>query len=302
MERARPAPAPRPWPRADSSFADLGRQGQYGRIPEQEVPVDSLDKELDHLYALEPGAFVSERDRLARELREAGDRGQSEQVKRLRKPTVSAWAINRLARQERREIDLLLDAGHRLREAQQGVLAGEDRKALDEARRTEREALAHLREAARGILAEEDRVSETTLNRIAGTLQAAAVSSEGRELLARGRLTGDLEATGFELLAPLAGGTQKQRSRRIPRGKPDADRKGDEEARKRLDAARDRLRDAREGAKAAEKDVRTAERDADRAQRELARAEEAAAKARKRVESAEKELREAERKARRKAR
>jgi hypothetical protein len=265
------------------------------------VPIDSLDDELDRLYALEPGAFVSERDRLARGLREAGDREQAEQVKRLRKPTVSAWAINQLARQARREVDLLLDAGHRLREAQEGLLAGEDRKSLDEARRNEREALAGLREAARRILTDEGRVSETALNRITGTLQAAAVSSEGRELLARGRLTGDLEATGFELLAPLAEGTERRPRHRAAPAKAAPDRK-EEEARRRLETARAGLREARESARVAEKDLRTAEREADRAGRELASAEQAAAKAAKTVESAEKRLGEAERRARRKPR
>lgn len=246
------------------------------------------------MYALEPGAFVSERDRIARELRDAGRREDAEQVKGLRKPTVSAWAINQLARQERREVDLLLDAGHRLREAQEGLLAGDDRKSLDEARRTEREALAGLREAARRILAEEGRASETALNRIVGTLQAAAVSSEGRELLARGRLTGDLEATGFELLAPLTEGTQKRPTQKATR------KSEDPKARERLETARARLREAQETAKGAEKDQRAAEREADKARRDLARAEERAdrlkadaTKAREAVKKAEEQVREA---------
>src|SRR5207302_7114663 len=122
-------------------------------------------------------------------------------------PSLSAATINQLTRHERRDVDLLLDAGHRLREAQQRLLAGEDPGSLDEARRTEREALRSLRRAAARILHEAGRDSRNTLNRIMGTLEAAAVSSEGRELLALGRLTTDLEAQGFELLAPLAEGT-----------------------------------------------------------------------------------------------
>ncbi len=276
----------------------------------REVRVDSLENELDRLYALEPGAFVAERDRLARELRNAGEREEAEQVKRLRKPTIPAWTINQLARQERREIDLLLDAGHRLREAQHGLLAGGDRKSLDEARRTQREALAGLRKASGRILAEADRGSETALNRIMETLQAAAVSSEGRELLARGRLTGDLEATGFELLAPLTEGVPTKRQRPKQR-RPDrkraqaAQEREEQQARKRLEQARHQLREARATAKAAEKDLRAAEQDAGKARRELAQAEErvqkreaAAAEARTAVEKAEKQVREAERKAR----
>ena len=174
-----------------------------------------LEGELDRLYALDPDEFVAERDSLARELRDAGQREEAAQVKSLRKPTVSAAAINQLARRERRDVDLLLDAGHRLREAQQRLLAGEDPGSLDEARRIEREALGKLRRAAKGILAESGRESGSTLDRVMTTLQAAAVSDEGRELLALGRLTGDLEVTGFDLLAPLAAGAPR-RKRPVP--------------------------------------------------------------------------------------
>jgi hypothetical protein len=135
-----------------------------------------LETELDQLYALDPGEFVAERDRLARELRDGGRREEAEQVKSLRKPTVSAATINQLSRRERREIDLLLDAGHRLREAQRRSLAGEDPGSLEEARKIEREALGKLRRAAKGILAESGRESSTTLDRVMSTLQAAAVS------------------------------------------------------------------------------------------------------------------------------
>src|SRR5438046_1129947 len=139
-----------------------------------------LESELDRLYDLDPGEFVAERDRLARELRAEGRREESEQVKSLRKPTVSAATINQLARRERREVDLLLDAGHRLREAQQQLLAGEDPGSLDEARRIEREALVKLHRAAQRILGESGRQSSTTLDRVMATLQAAVVSDEGR--------------------------------------------------------------------------------------------------------------------------
>ena len=228
----------------------------------------NLESEIDRLYALDPGEFVAERDRVARELRDAGQREEAEQVKSLRKPTVSAATINQLTRRERREVDLLLDAGHRLREAQQKLLAGEDPGSLDEARRIEREALVKLRRAAQAILAESGRESSTTLDRIMATLQAAAVSDEGRELLALGRLTGDLEATGFDLLAPMAKGAPK-RKRPAPRPKPKP--KPD---RRRIEQARAKVREA-------ERHLRAAERGAEKARSEL--------------ERAEKELRDAER-------
>ena len=90
--------------------------------------MDNLDDAFDDLYAASPEDFVAERSRLAKALK---DRGQAEDAKTLaatRKPTVAAWVLNQLARLNRREIDLLLDAGHRLREAQAGLLAGPNKR------------------------------------------------------------------------------------------------------------------------------------------------------------------------------
>jgi hypothetical protein len=245
--------------------------------------VDDLEAELDHLYAVVPGEFVSERDRLARELRTTGDQEEAVRVKALRKPSVSVWTVNQLARRERRQVDLLLDAGHRLREAQS------EPKSMEAARRKQRQAMDALGVAARAILAEQGRPSEATVKRVMETLQAAAVSAEGRELLARGRLTGDLEPAGFELLAPV-----KPASRKAPTGRS-------ARSTKRVEEARRRLREARMLAKAAEKNVRAAEQEAATARGALARSEEGlrraeaeAAKALAAVERAEKQLRQAQ--------
>lgn len=234
--------------------------------------MDDLEQALDRLYAAEPAAFVAERDQVVRELRDAGHRDEAAQVKALRKPTLSAWTVNRLARENRREIDLLLDASYRLREAQQGLLAGKG-QGFDEARRTQRDALAALRRAASRILDEAGRGGETTLNRAMATLQAAAASEEGRELLARGRLTGDVEATGFELLTPVAGRTPPKR-RPKPRAEP---KKPSAELRR------------------AQKEAETARRALARAEDRLGKAQAAAAAAREAVKEAESRVRAAER-------
>lgn len=266
--------------------------------------IDDLEQAVDRLYSVDPDSFVAERDALTRELRDAGRREEATTVKALRKPSLSAWVVNRLARDERREIDLLLDASHRLREAQQGLLAGADQQSFEEARRTQRDALAALRKAASGILDEAGRGSETTLNRVAATLQAAAVSDDGRELLARGRLTGDVEASGFELLRPAAGKRPAPKGRRAAKQAPakEAPAKDRRESRARLEEAREHLRDARAAAKDASAQVRTAEREARKAERELTdaqdrlqKAEATAYRAQQAVEDAEQQVREAER-------
>jgi hypothetical protein len=300
---------------------DVGKGGPHDRAMRRDERVEKLEEELDQLYALEPAQFVAERDRLVRELKKADQREEAEEVKSLRRPSISAWTINQLARNERRHVDLLLDAGYRLREAQQSLLAGKRPGGLEKARRTQRDALTSLRKAARRILSEAGRGSEDTLNRIIGTLQAAAVSGEGRELLARGRLTGDVETTGFELLAPLAEGVspkQESAKPRPPEKKPTASRKPvsrpperdaaqerqRQEDRKRVEDARRDFREARAASNRADMDLNEAERNASKARRELAQAEErvrkneaAAAKARMAVEQAEKRVRDAERKA-----
>ena len=143
----------------------------------------TLDEATDDLYAADLEAFVSERTRLARELRDAGDREAAEQLAKLKKPTVAAWALNQLARRKRRDVDLLLDAGHRLRHAQEGVVGGADRAAFEQAQTTEREALRRLTQQASELLGG---ASSQVLSQLSQTLRAAAVSEEGRELLARG--------------------------------------------------------------------------------------------------------------------
>ena len=67
-------------------------------------------------------------------------------------------------------------------------------------------------ERAKAVLKGAGRAAtQGTLDRIAATLRAAAVSDEGRELLESGRLTTDLESSGFDLVAASeAAGPQRQ--------------------------------------------------------------------------------------------
>ena len=59
-----------------------------------------------------------------------GRREDAEEVRRLAKPTLPAWVVNQLTRRDRRDVDLLLDAGHRLRTTQGG---SGSREKLDDA-------------------------------------------------------------------------------------------------------------------------------------------------------------------------
>jgi hypothetical protein len=238
----------------------------------------TLDEAIDELYGVGLDAFVAERARLVRELREHGDREDADELAKLRKPTVFAWALNQLARRERRDVDLLLDAGHRLREAQAGVLRGADRADFEQARQSERDALRTLEQAAAELIGEaRGSASRTVLAQIVSTLRTAAVSEEGRELLALGRFVAPLESEGFGALAGLAPAAADR---------PPAERSTAEEQREAkagLRAARARVREL-EGI-ASEAEARAAE-----LRQRATDAEEAAAAARAAAEAAARDL------------
>jgi DNA repair exonuclease SbcCD ATPase subunit len=195
----------------------------------------SVDEEIERLYSLPLDQFTSERDSLARKLRDAGDKADADAVKALRKPTVSAWAINQIARKERMKVRSLLVAGEKLRQAHGEVLSGGQPAVVAEATEAERNAITHLVSSAEKALSEAGHsASQSTLDRIATTLRAAAVEDEGRDLLERGRLQHDLDPTGFG--PPLAVGTPTRPGATARGGKPARD------ARKRRRAAEEKVR------------------------------------------------------------
>lgn len=237
---------------------------------------DPVETIADELYAAGLDAFTALRDAEAKRLRSAGERAAADEVKALRKPTVSAWAINRLAREARKDVDALLDAGHRLREAQRTLLAGGDAAPFEQARRTQAKAIDGLADAAERLLtAERGSAPPGVLDRIRSTLQSASVSEDGRALLASGRLTEDLAPAGFEALG--AGGDLPA----APKARQDGT-----ERRERIRKLEGQLRKARDAALEATDAAGAAEAEAQRAQKESEARARDAAKARKRAESA----------------
>ena len=234
----------------------------------------TLDEAIDRLYGVALDEFVPERAQLVKELRAADQRDDAAVVAKLKKPSVAAAVLNRLAREHRRDVDLLLDAGHRLREAQAGVLRGVERETFERARKQEVDAMRRLLRVAESLGA-----SGSTLAQVEQSLRAAAVSEEGRELLARGRFVKPFEATsGFDVVAGLAGDPVAPRGRRAPS-------KADERRR-----AQEALRDARARLRAAESEARAAAHDVDRLRAELDGAESAAEAAAARVEAAQRDV------------
>jgi hypothetical protein len=236
----------------------------------------TLDEAIDELYGADLDAFTGERTRLARVLRGTGSRNEALELQQLRKPTVAAWALNQLARRNRRDVDLLLDAGYRLREAQAAALRGDDRETFERARATQRDALRRLRgEAERLLRDERGGASPAVLSQIDETLRAAAISEEGRERLARGRFTAPLVPEGFEAVAGLVPDVPLPRRALRPSAADEKRRR--HEAQKRVQeleaAAREaeqRAEGLREQADAAEREAEAARERAEAARDELA--------------------------------
>jgi hypothetical protein len=215
-----------------------------------------------------------------------GKAGQAEaaaEVKKLAKPSIPVWTANQLARREPGELRALLRSAEDLRKAQEKALAGKGvgdlQKRLDEQRRAVR-ALAKL---GRDILADEGRsVSDAIVERIAKTLDAAALDEGSRFLLRAGRLTEEVEPLGFDALAGMSVTPAKGRRRAA---KPKAG--AGAEARRRLQEAQ---REARERAR----EATHAEREADRAESAAAKARSSAREARERADAVQAALAEAQ--------
>src|SRR3954469_1939528 len=157
-------------------------QAMCSTVRVSEAPPDVVDE----LYGAPPDEFIARRDARAKELRKE-DRAAADAVKKLRRPSVSAAAVNRLARESGDDVEALLAAGEALRQAQ---LGGGDRDAIRAAARDEREAVEKL-------VREAGKLSPAAGGGVRETLRAAATDEDVRELVRRGVLTEARQAVGL---------------------------------------------------------------------------------------------------------
>jgi hypothetical protein len=160
------------------------------------VNAKQREKAIDDLYQLPLDQFTARRNDLAKELKDAGDETGAGSVAKLRKPSLPAWAVNQLARREKRSLADLFKASDTLRDAH---AAGGD--ALRDATRARNALISRLVDTAAAILEEAGHSpGRAHLDRVTATLQASA-DDEFRADLAGGRLVTDLQPTGFGGLA-----------------------------------------------------------------------------------------------------
>lgn len=225
-----------------------------------------LGGELDRLYGLPLAEFTAARNALAKDLSKGGEKASAQEVKTLPKPTKTAWALNQLARHDPDAITALLDAGDRLRDAQQRALEG-DASDLRAASRAEQEVVERAIEAARRVTPELDE------ERARRSLRAAAADPATGDLLSSGRLFSDVEAAGFGLEGipeiPLTGvrrAPARKAASKLPSGRESAANA----ARPEVEARARREREDREERDAQERAEREARREAEQLAKEAA--------------------------------
>jgi hypothetical protein len=240
------------------------------------APIDK-DSELDRLYRAPLADFVKGRNDLAGRLRTEGDEGGAAEIAALKKPSISAWIVNQLGEAAELELQRLVKAGEAMEEAQRRSMSGGDSGGFADARKDEAATISRLRAAAKKVLPS---ASPAVLDRVTNTLRAGSATSEGRDLIKKGRLTEDLDPPGFEAFSGLPMATPATKPRPSAATKASA----------RIETLRRRKREAEENARALTAKAEDLEHEAAAAEELAKKAANAAARARKMADSARTEV------------
>jgi hypothetical protein len=164
----------------------------------------SVAEVADELYALTPAEFTAARDERARQVRAAGQRDEAAAIKKLARPTASAWLVNQLVRAAPDRMTRLYELGEALQEAQRN-LAGDRLRELSVQRR---QVINELLPAASDLASHADQTaSAAVLGEVRATLEAALADADARAAVRSGRLTKALAYAGLgevDLTAALA--------------------------------------------------------------------------------------------------
>jgi hypothetical protein len=264
------------------------------------VQATNLARVADELYTRAPSAFTAARDERAAEARASGDAGLAAEIRKLRRPTVSAWLVNLLAREAPGQVGELLELGASLREAQQ-ALAGERLRDLSAQRG--RLVTALVQEAKRLAAQAGQPVSAQVEREVQDTLEAALADPDIAEAVRSGRLIRALSYAGLgggigvgdAVAAWAAPGQQPAPARpeREPRPVPAQGETGTARPGRRKAGAATRDRQETGAARRAQREAEAAERarqEAEAAERNLREAAEDAREAQAGLDAAEREV------------
>jgi len=154
-------------------------------------PDEALSRAVQAVYAVPAAEFVATRTALAKELRAAGHREAAKELTGMRKPGVSAAAVNAVVRAQDPVVDRLVELGGAMRQAT-SALDGRTLAAL----RTDRDEL--LRDWVRAA-AEHAGGSLTSAveAEVRDTAVAALADADATEVVTSGHLTRALSYSGF---------------------------------------------------------------------------------------------------------
>jgi hypothetical protein len=150
----------------------------------------SLDDDLDTLYAVRPEEFTSLRKELAAAARKRGDADAAKAIAAARRPTVAAWVVNSLVRDDPTAQRRMSDLSEALRAAH-AEMNGPRIRELTSAQRKLVHELVERAFAAAGVSA----VSAALRDDVTATLQAAIADADVAGRL--GRLAKAEEWSGF---------------------------------------------------------------------------------------------------------
>ncbi len=231
------------------------------------------------LYAGDPAEFIQRRGALAARARASGDAVAARAIAGLRKPTRSAWVVNRLVRDDPGAAAQLAELGAGLQDAGRAL----DGRKLRELSRQRRELIATLTRRALAGAGQRD-APVALQEEVAATLSAAVTDPAVAAELAAGALVRPVERAGFGFGAPAeapAGTGERPAPSPVPRPA----------ARPRPSAPRDRAERQRAARERAEQEQAARERaEREQAERQLAERK----RQRQAIAAAERAVRDAE--------
>lgn len=247
----------------------------------------------DELYALPPEEFTAARDQAAKAARDNGDRELADTVKKFRRPAISAWLVNTVARTD--QLDELLDLGAALREAQR-TLDGAELRAMSRQRHQVVRGLSELAQQLTG-----KRPADSAQREFEATLEAALADDAAAEAVRTGRLMRPLTSTGLEpvdltdaVAAPDGAPPKRTEPKRAPKKADDSAQKRRAEIEKEIEQAEQQLTGAQDELTAQEQRAEQARRSQDDARARAAELEAELEAARAEQAQAEKDRREAD--------
>ena len=153
-----------------------------------------MDDVVDELYGGTLDDFVARRDAAVRAAKAAKDKELAGRIASLRKPTVAAWAVNLLVRDDASLADALRDLGEGMRDAERSL----DGPALRELGKQRRALVSGLVTRARRLAADAgQKVSTAAAQEVEQTLTAALADPRVADAVAAGTLTHGTEHVGF---------------------------------------------------------------------------------------------------------